>query len=88
MDYSRPHIAKKDLVAGTYYRGKCRNSTVAVWSGTEFWYMRNKWNYIFPEAIHAPEDDEVYDVFFAEEPVTPLPEEIVDMLSPRVVGKK
>ncbi len=61
---------------------------MAVWDGHAFWYMRTKWNMIFPEAIHAPEDDEVYDVFLAREVTTPLPEEIVDMLSPKVTKGK
>lgn len=74
-------LPKEQLVKNQYYRGKCRNATVAVWDGFNFWYMRTKWNTIYPEAIHAPEDDETYDVFYAFEPVTPVPEEIVDIIT-------
>lgn len=74
-------IAKENLVKGQYYRGQCRNAKVAVWDGYNFWYMRTKWNMVFPEAIHASEDDQVYDVFYAFEPVDPTPEEVVDIIT-------
>lgn len=35
-------IAKKDLVKGRNYIGRCRNADVALWTGKEFIYIRNK----------------------------------------------
>ena len=40
-----------------------------------------KWGMVFPEAIHASEDDDTFDVFFPFEPVTPTPAEIVDLVA-------
>jgi hypothetical protein len=67
MDYT-PKIAKKDLVHGAYYRGQCRNATVARWhAGDEqFYYWRYKFGW-FIETIKHPEDDADFDVFVVEE---------------------
>jgi hypothetical protein len=48
-------IPKKDMVAGTYYKGFCRNCTVALWDGTKFLYLRNKFVY-FMDTIEHFED--------------------------------
>lgn len=62
----KDYIAKKDLVDKTTYKGICRNADEAVWcADTEkFIYMRTKFNTTFPETIHHPDDDKVYDVFY------------------------
>lgn len=61
------HIPKQDLVKGMYYKGRCRNATVARWDGTRFRYWRTKFNMTFLEYIYCPEDDNVFDVFYASE---------------------
>ena len=67
--YSKGIIPKKDLVKNRYYRGKCRNASVAIWNGYEFVYMRTKFTSVFAEDIKHPEDDNGYDLFipFMEE---------------------
>lgn len=56
-------IAKKDLVVGVEYEGRCRNATFAKWDGEVFWYLRNKFNQKFQEKINHFEDDNGADLF-------------------------
>lgn len=67
------HIPKNELCHGKYYKGECRNATIARWDGVNgvFWYWRNKFNHQFVESIHCPEDDSNSDVFFAHSEVDP-----------------
>jgi len=55
-------ISKKDLKKNTYYRGKCRNATVALWNGFEFVHMRYKFGFRVDEVNHL-EDDNEFDLF-------------------------
>lgn len=68
MDYT-PKIAKKDLVHGVYYKGRCRNATIARWDGERevFVHWRKKFNNTFLETIKHPEDEQHFDVFVVEE---------------------
>lgn len=61
------HIPKAELIDGTWYEGKCRNSKQARWSGKKqrFEYIRTKFDHKFLEEISAPEDDVYYDTFYA-----------------------
>lgn len=70
-----PKIAKGDLKHGAYYRGCCRNAEVARWNADKqkFYHHRTKFNHTFIEDIKCPEDDQVFDVFVAEEEI-PTPE--------------
>lgn len=63
------HIPKSELVVGQKYKGRCRNSYEAVWTGTMFEYTRTKFGDSYQESIHCPEDDDVFDVFYAQEPL-------------------
>lgn len=45
-------IPKKDMVTGVYYKGICRNSYVALWDGTKFIYLRNKFGYCMDTIEH------------------------------------
>lgn len=56
-------LLKEDLAVGQYYYGMCRNSSLAMWDGKEFVYMRTKFNDRFPETIKHPEDDDGFDYF-------------------------
>jgi len=69
--YKKGIIRKSDLIKNRYYQGKCRNADVALWNGFEFVYMRNKFNYTFPETIKHMEDDYGNDLFIAFKEVTP-----------------
>ena len=62
---TRPLLPKSALVHGAYYKGRCRNASVARWNADEqcFYHWRQKFNSIFIETIKHPEDDEVFDVF-------------------------
>lgn len=66
-----PKIAKQDLVHGAYYKGRCRNASVARWNGEKeiFLHWRTKLGHTFLEEIHCPEDEQCYDVFVVEEKI-------------------
>ena len=66
------YIPKQQLEHGHYYRGTCRNASVARWNGHEeaFYYHRTKFGLRFVECISAPEDDWYHDVFLAQEDIT------------------
>ena len=61
-------IAKKDLVHGAYYTGRCRNASEARWNADKqvFVHWRTKFNHTFLEEIKHPEDDQLFDVFVVE----------------------
>ena len=66
----RPILPKDRLVHGRYYRGRCRNATVARWNEREncFFHWREKFGHIYVETICYPGDDEPpFDVFHAVE---------------------
>ncbi len=71
-------IPKNQLKHGVYYRGRCRNATVARWNGEnqKFYYRRTKFGHIFVEAIGRREDDNIFDVFDAFEEIVNPTEEI------------
>lgn len=56
-------IAKENLITDKLYEGHCRNATTARWTGTEFEYMRFKFDSVYPECAYHPEDDDGYDIF-------------------------
>ena len=64
-------VQKKDLVDGAYYRGQCRNANIARWFAKQdrFTHYREKFGCRFLEDILHPDDDQVYDVFYAYEKV-------------------
>ena len=73
-----PKIAKADLVHGEYYRGRCRNATIARWNAEQqrFVHWRTKWGDTFTEEICHPDDEKDFDVFVVEavcEPVKEIP---------------
>ena len=56
----RPILPKDRLVHGRYYKGRCRNATIARWNadGQCFYYWRQKFDRIFIETIKYPTDEE------------------------------
>jgi hypothetical protein len=73
--YNKGIIPKKNLKKNTYYRGKCRNASVALWNGFEFIYVREKFGSTFNEEIKHPEDDDGYDLFIPLEIEKKKPDE-------------
>ena len=65
-------IPAKDLIHGVYYRGECRNATVARWNEDKqvFFHWRHKFGHNFLEEIKHPEHETQYDVFVVEEEIT------------------
>jgi hypothetical protein len=77
--YSRGMLRKAELEDGAYYRGYCRNATVAMWSAEKecFIYMRQKFERRYPDEIKHPEDDNEFDLFVPLEKVMPQDSEII-----------
>ena len=65
--YMMKYIPKKDLIIGRKYKGRCRNATEAVWVGGYFVYERRKFDFVYNERINHPEDDNGFDLFYAQE---------------------
>ena len=59
-------IQKAELKHLAWYRGICRNATIAQWNKTnnKFWYTRHKFGDTFTESINHPEDDNGFDLFY------------------------
>ena len=64
----RKYILKNELKNGAYYKGICRNASVARWNAEtgKFVHHRAKFGHTFLEEICHPEDDMKYDVFYPE----------------------
>jgi uncharacterized protein (DUF433 family) len=63
----RPILRKGQLADGRYYKGRCRNATIARWNASEncFYHWREKFGKIYIETIKYPTDEEEpwWDVF-------------------------
>jgi hypothetical protein len=63
----RPILPKDQLVHGVYYKGRCRNATIARWNGVEncFYHWREKFGRIYIETVKYPTDvvEPWWDVF-------------------------
>jgi len=68
--YDQGVIPKKDLQYGEAYAGTCRNASIAVWDGQQFWYWRTKFSSTFRENINVIEDDNGYDLFLPMRQIT------------------
>jgi hypothetical protein len=86
--YARGMLHKADLEDGAYYRGYCRNATVALWSARNdcFIYMRQKFEHRFAEDIRHPEDDDGFDLFVPLEKTTPAEDEVISEEDQRKLG--
>ena len=56
--YDEEGVKKADLVNGAYYRGHCRNASIARWNAdlNQFYYIRTKFGSSFVETLPGPED--------------------------------
>jgi uncharacterized protein (DUF433 family) len=63
----RPILPKDQLRHGAFYKGRCRNATIACWHDGEqrFFHWREKFGRIYIETIRYPTDEEEpwFDVF-------------------------
>lgn len=75
--YNLGMIRKEDLVAGKYYKGNCRNASVAKWNGSKFDYMRYKWGSYYKDSLCYPTDEDHFDVFIPWAVVEPSEKEII-----------
>ena len=55
----RKILSKEQLVNGRYYKGRCRNASVARWNAEEncFYHWREKFDKLFIETIMYPTDE-------------------------------
>lgn len=76
-EYEEKGVKKKDLVDGAYYRGGCRNASVARWNAAmnQFYYIRTKWGDEFVETLPGPEDAIDGMDYFLPEAMEPNPTE-------------
>lgn len=60
------YIPKEELIHGKYYKGHCRNATVARWDDNRqrFFYWRQKFLDRWVESIDCPGDDTGFDLFY------------------------
>jgi len=73
-----PKIKKEDLKHGHYYKGRCRNASVARWNADKqcFIHWRTKFMDTFLEEIKCPEDEAYYDVFVTDHELETVEKEI------------
>jgi hypothetical protein len=59
-------ISKDKLEHAAYYKGVCRNASIARWDAVDevFWHWRTKLGSTFTESINHPEDDDGFDMFY------------------------
>jgi uncharacterized protein (DUF433 family) len=76
----RPILPRKRLRHGAFYKGRCRNATIARWNAQEqcFYYWREKFGRIYIQTIKYPtdEDEPWWDVFDVVEELKNLKFEI------------
>jgi hypothetical protein len=55
----RPILPKDQLKHGAYYKGRCRNASVARWNAEQncFFHWREKFGHIYIETIKYPTDE-------------------------------
>jgi len=58
-------IPKKDLIDGATYRGRTRNSSIAMWDkkNEDFIHYRDSWGQKYRDVINHFEDDNGYALF-------------------------
>lgn len=56
-------ISKSKLVSGATYIGSCRNSSIAMWDGKHFKYLRYKLGSVQTDTVNHFEDETECDVF-------------------------
>ena len=60
-----PPVLAAPFVHGAYYRGHCRNASIARYNAEtdRFVYMRHKFSTVFSEDIHHAGNDDGFDLF-------------------------
>ena len=75
--YTLGMIRKEALVVGKYYKGNCRNASVAKWNGGKFEYIRYKWGSYYKDSLCYPTDEDHFDVFIPYAVAEPSEKEII-----------
>ena len=67
--YAAGMLRKESLQHGAYYKGRCRNATLALWDAPtqSFVHWRKKFDARFLESIRHPVDEARFDVFIPEQ---------------------
>lgn len=78
--YAQGMMRKEELLHGAYYRGHCRNATIARWSSIkeQFVHHQMEFGHKIVERIRHPADEQVYDVFIPVACGEPLPEQVIE----------
>lgn len=87
----RALLPKHDLVDGRYYKGRCRNATIARWNAKEncFYHWREKFGRIFIETIKYPTDEEPWwDIYSPIEELSDCKFEILSTRAPNSRGSR
>lgn len=87
--YAQGLLRKESLEHGKYYRGHCRNASVARWHGPteQFVYMRTKLGESYAQGIKHPADEKFYDAFAAKGEAEPEERERISELTWERWGK-
>jgi hypothetical protein len=77
--YAAGMMAKAKLEDGRYYRGECRNASIARWCAelqafVHWTFTMGGWHL---DLIHHPEDEKRYDVFLAFERIEPATDDVI-----------
>jgi hypothetical protein len=77
--YAAGMLRKTKLEDGRYYRGECRNASVARWCAelqafVHWTFTMGGWHL---DLIHHPDDEKRYDVFLAFERVEPSADDVI-----------
>lgn len=80
-EYDEKGVKKAALKDGAYYKGHCRNASVARWdAGTnQFYYIRTKWGSSYVESLPGPEDTIDGMDYFLPESEIEVPEEVINI---------
>jgi hypothetical protein len=77
--YAAGMLQKGKLEDGRYYRGECRNASVARWCAelqafVHWTFTMGLWQL---DRIHHPDDEKRYDVFLAFERIEPAADDVI-----------
>ena len=77
--YLQGLVPKASFIDGAYYKGSCRNASIAKWDAKKnrFVYVRTKFGARFIDEIECAEDDLGYDIFLPTQQSKPTEDQSV-----------